>query len=89
MKKYLVVLGLIVLCGCSQTYVMKLSNGSQITTPGKPKLKGGYYQYKDAKGNENYVSQSRVLVIQPQSMAEEENKFTPAKPKKDPWYKFW
>jgi hypothetical protein len=89
MKRTLVVLGLLVLCGCSQTYVMKMSNGSQISTPGKPKLKGAYYHYKDVRGEEHLVPQSRVLLIQPASMAEEDNKFTPQKPKTHHWWKFW
>jgi len=30
-----------------------------------------------------------VLEIEPASMSEEDNKFTPAKPKKSHWWKFW
>ncbi len=65
---------------------MKLSNGTTITTASKPRLQGAYYHFKDAKGRDNVVPQSRVLEIAPQSIAEEQNKFTPQKPKKKKWY---
>ncbi|HTL57364.1 MAG TPA: YgdI/YgdR family lipoprotein [Candidatus Limnocylindrales bacterium] len=82
-------LGLFFLCGCSTQYVMKLSNGMKVTTANKPKLKGATYYFKDATGQINTIPQSRVLEIEPASMAEEENKFTPAKPQKSHWWKFW
>lgn len=84
-------LGLILLglCGCAQPYVMKLSNGSQIVTPSKPKLKDGSYHYKNAKGEVSTIPQSRVLVMEPADIAAEENKFTPAQPRKTHWWKFW
>jgi hypothetical protein len=63
---------LVVLCGCSRVYVMKLSSGQTITTAGKPKLKGSRYFFKDAGGKPNWVPQSRVLEIEPASMAKEE-----------------
>jgi|SRR6516225_3009991 hypothetical protein len=70
------------LTGCARQYVMKLSNGTRVTTAGKPKLKNGYYTFKDAAGNEHRESQNRVLEIEPASMAEEEKtRFTPPKPK--------
>jgi len=81
-------LGLLMLCGCSHTYVMKLSNGSQIVTPGKPKLKGGTYYYKDARGEVYSVPQTRVIELAPASMVEEK-KFTPVQPQKSHWWKFW
>jgi hypothetical protein len=74
------------LCGCASQYEMKLTNGMKISTPGKPKLRGSYYYYKDAKGDEQAVPQSRVLEIQPESMAKEENKFKAPEPKKQHWY---
>ena len=49
---------------------MTMSNGSQIDTHGKPKLKGAFYVYKDALGREGYVSTSRVREIAPASMAD-------------------
>ena len=82
-------LGLLILGGCSTQYVMKLSNGRKITTPSKPKLKGATYYFKDATGQINTIPQSRVLEIEPASMAEEENKFTPPKQEKSHWWKFW
>src|SRR5271169_3728062 len=90
MKKWLfpVAAGLLMQCGCAHEYVMKLSNGMQITTPHKPKLKGSDYYYKDAMGRENIIPQSRVLEIEPTSMAAEENKFTPSKPETKHWWQF-
>lgn len=86
MKNLFPVLLALSLCGCSTQYQMKLTNGMKISTPGKPKLKGSYYYYKDAKGDEQVIPQSRVLEIEPESMAKEENKFKPAEPKKKHWY---
>jgi hypothetical protein len=87
----LLVLCLIGVCGCAHQYVMKLTNGMQISTPGKPKLKGDAYYFKDAYGREHSIPQSRVLVIQPESMAVEENKpRTISYPKpKTHWWQFW
>jgi hypothetical protein len=51
-----------------------------------PKLKNGFYYYKDAKGHEQAVAQGRVLEIAPASYAEEEKKFTPNQPKEKHWY---
>lgn len=82
-------LGLFIFSGCSTQYSMKLTNGMKIITASKPKLKGATYYFKDAKGEVNTIPQSRVLEIEPASMAEEENKFTPAKPEKSHWWKFW
>lgn len=82
-------LGGLLLCGCAHQYVMKLSNGMRVTTASKPQLKGSTYYFKDATGQINTVSQSRVLEIEPASMVQEEDKFTPAKPKKSHWWKFW
>jgi len=89
MKKFLLPasLGLLLLCGCSHPYVMKLNNGRQITTPSKPKLKDGAYRYKDSAGQEHLVPQGRVREIEPTSMAQEENKFKVVEPKKKKkWY---
>jgi hypothetical protein len=65
---------------------MKLTNGATLTTASKPKLKGAYYYYKGPKGQEQVVPQSRVLEIQPASMAKDENKFEVSKPYKKKWY---
>jgi hypothetical protein len=70
----ILVLGCVLLCGgCAQTYVMRLTNGQQITTASKPKLKGVYYVYKDPLGRDNFVPQGRVLEILPTKVAQEEN----------------
>ena len=69
----------LLLCGCARHWVMKLNNGIQITTVGKPKLKGNSYYYKDATGKVREVSQGRVAEIEPQSMAKrEKGQFIPA-----------
>jgi hypothetical protein len=87
----LVAFGVLVVCGCSHQYVMKLNNGMTLTTASKPKLKGGTYSYKDAFGRTNYVAQSRVVMIEPASMAAEEKKFeAPSNPTpKNHWWQFW
>ena len=82
-------LGMLMVSGCAHQYVMKLSNGSQIVTPHKPKLQRSMYYYKGARGEVYTIPQSRVLEIEPASMVQDENKFTPAKPKKSHWWKFW
>jgi hypothetical protein len=61
----------------------------KITTAHKPQLKGATYYFKDATGKVNTIPQSRVLEIEPASMASEESKFTPVKPVKSHWWKFW
>ena len=69
----------VLLSGCAHQYVMKLSNGMTVTTASKPKLKGANYYFKDATGQENVVPQSRVLEIEPASMAKEEKgRFRPS-----------
>ena len=74
------------LCGCASQYVMKLTNGQTISTPGKPKLRGANYYYKGIHGEEQAIPQSRVLEIEPASMAKEEKKFKASEPKKKHWY---
>jgi uncharacterized protein DUF903 len=76
---FLLFLGLIALTGCAHNYVMKLSNGLQVTTASKPKLKGAYYYYKDANGKVVTVAATRVREIEPASMAAEEKpRFIPS-----------
>jgi hypothetical protein len=92
MKKLVlaVALGSAFLCGCAHQYVMKLNNGLRISTPSKPKLKGGFYHYKDAHGQDNIIAQSRVAEIAPASQAKEEDTFTTSYPKpKTHWWQFW
>jgi hypothetical protein len=86
MKNLLAVLLTLCLCGCTTQYVMKLTNGTKISTPGKPKLRGANYYFKDAKGEQQVIPQSRVLEIEPESMAKEEDKFKPSEPYKKHWY---
>ncbi len=69
---------LVLSCGCARHYVIKLNNGGQLTTSGKPRLKGASYYFKDAKGQVRVVPASRVAEIMPASMAKEEKSpFTP------------
>jgi hypothetical protein len=49
------VIGLIALTGCAHRYVIRLDNGTEITTASKPVLKEGTYSFKDAKGEEQFV----------------------------------
>jgi len=85
-------IGLITLTGCAHHYVMKLTNGAQITTASKPKLKDGTYRFKDAKGEEQLVPVFVVREVAPASVAERENKSQPMKlksEKKRKWYLLW
>jgi hypothetical protein len=85
--------GALVLSGCASSYVIKLTNGTEITTPSKPRREGGAYVFKDAKGEEHAVAVTRVREIAPASIAAEEKK-----PKSGPslptqhkrkWYFLW
>jgi hypothetical protein len=95
MKKLPIALlaGLLVLSGCSSAYIIKTTNGSEITTPSKPKLEGGAYVYKDAKGEQHMIARGRVREIEPASMAKEEKKPRSIKsippPHKKKWYLLW
>ena len=85
--------GLLVLSGCAGQYVMKLNNGMEITSAGKPKLEGGAYHFKDAKGEDHVISRGRVLEVEPASMAKAEMKPksvpTGHAPHKRHWYFLW
>jgi len=85
-------IGLITLTGCAHHYVMKLTNGAQITTASKPKLKDGTYRFKDAKGEEQLVPAFVVREVAPASVAQRESKSQPMKfksEKKRKWYLLW
>jgi hypothetical protein len=83
---------LTVLTGCAHTYVMRLTNGAEITTASKPRLKDGVYYFNDAKGQEHTVAAARVREVAPASMAAREDKPQPVQggaPKKRKWYLLW
>lgn len=85
------VIGLLLLCGCAQHYIMKLSNGYQIDSIGRPKLEHGNFRYRDALGHDHLIPESRVLEMEPSSMSAEEQKtFTPPQ-QHNPrhWYFLW
>jgi hypothetical protein len=86
MKKLWLFLLMLGLSGCAHQYVMKLTNGMEITSANKPKLKGSHYIYKGPHGEPQAVAQSRVLEIEPASMAKDEHKFKVSQPKKTHWY---
>ena len=60
------------LTGCARSYVITLTNGGRVVCAGKPKLKGGYYTYKDVRGEKYTVSELRVREIAPASMSQTE-----------------
>jgi hypothetical protein len=88
-----ILIGMIALTGCAHHYVIRLSNGTEITTATKPQLREGVYQFKDAKGEEHFVPLTRVREIAPASMAQKEDRPQPLKvdppPKKKKWYLLW
>ena len=62
-------LALIILTtGCANHYVMRLNNGSEITTRNRPKLdkKENVYRYKNADGKKAFMPAVRVSHIEPQ-----------------------
>jgi hypothetical protein len=88
-----ILIGMIALTGCAHHYVIRLSNGTEITTASKPQLREGVYQFKDAKGEEHFVPLTRVREVAPASMAQKEDRPQPLKvqspPKKRTWYLLW
>ncbi len=71
MKKILlaVVVGPVLLTGCTRHYVMTLNNGTRLAITGKPRLEGGAYVYKDVNGQPVYVPASSVHEVAPASMS--------------------
>ncbi len=69
-------------CGCARHYVITLTNGSRVSTKGKPHLEGGYYVYKDVLGQKNWVSAGRVSEVAPASMMGSSTKNFSASPRK-------
>src|SRR3974390_2714294 len=55
---WILYLGLLLVCGCTHQYVMKLGNGTRVTTASKPQLKGSNYYFKDATGQINAIPQT-------------------------------
>ena len=72
LRRFPVLLALSLLCGCTRTYVISLTNGSRIVCAGKPKLEGGHYVYKDVRGEKFTVSAGRVTEVAPASMSSSE-----------------
>jgi uncharacterized lipoprotein YajG len=60
--------GLLLLAGCAQHYVIVQNDFTQISASTKPKLKDGYYYYKDAQGKDASISSGRVREVAPASM---------------------
>lgn len=65
--------------GCSNRYVVVTTNGTQITSKGKPKLVNGYYRFEDVLGRQMVLPSGRVREISPASMADDDEGgiFTP------------
>ena len=82
---------LLVLCGCAHEYVIKLTNGNQVTAASKPKLQGSAYHYKDAHGNDISIPSGKVTEIEPAASAKDESKTfqQPTTEKKRHWYFLW
>ena len=64
-----VLLGAVLLTGCTRHYVITLNTGAHITTVGKPRLENGTYIFKDAKGQPVSVFAGSVREIAPASMS--------------------
>jgi hypothetical protein len=85
-------IGVIALTGCAHSYVLRLTNGSEITTASKPHFRDGAYWFKDAKGEEQWVMAASVSEIAPASVAKAKSKSQATKIKSDKkrkWYLLW
>lgn len=78
------------LCGCAHQYLLKLSNGDQILSISKPKLKGANYHFTGEMGGKHIIPQNRVVKIKSVSVVKEEAKPLPPPPRKPKhWYFLW
>jgi hypothetical protein len=87
-----VLIGLMALSGCAHQYVLKLTNGAEMTTATKPRLQDSSWYFKDANGEEHFVPEGSVREIAPASAAAREDKPQGVKggpPKKRHWYLLW
>lgn len=62
-------LGSLLLTGCATRYNITLTSGNTITAYSKPRFENGSYVYKDAHGQNAYVSAGRVREIAPNNMS--------------------
>jgi len=65
--------GLFLLSGCAHGYVIVQNDFSRIYVKNKPKFKDGYYYYKDARGQEAWISSGRVREVGPADMVGDQN----------------
>lgn len=68
-------LGALICSGCATRYDMKLTNGTVITSKGKPKVDSQHHiiTFIDAKGQTNVIPEFKVVEIAPHSSMEKEN----------------
>ena len=69
MKKIFLLLLIGLLTGCASRYTITLTNGNRITATSKPKLQNGGYVFKDAKGQQAFITAGRVREVAPANMA--------------------
>lgn len=70
--------GILLLTGCARNYVIVQNDFSRIYVNNKPKFKDGYYYYKDARGQQQVISSTRVREVSPADMVTNPN--APFKP---------
>ena len=65
----LLLAGLVLLSGCASRYNIRLTNGTVVTSKGKPKLneEGSAYKFTDLKGEKVTLPAGRVREIYPAS----------------------
>jgi hypothetical protein len=87
----ILLIALTALSGCAHHYLIKLTNGDQMISFSKPKVKNGSYHFRDEGGYERVIPRSRVAKIETGAAVEEQKKpTTPSTPKKSRhWYFLW